>query len=298
MNSKVILQTDFPNLKLVKRGKVRDIYDVGEYFLIVSTDRLSAFDVIMQQGIPFKGKVLTRISQFWFDFSHGIIKNHLISANVNDFPPVCHEYRVELEGRSMLVKRAEVIPIECIIRGYISGSGWNDYKATGKISGIKLPKGLQESEELPEPIFTPSTKADIGTHDENISAVQAKKIAGAENIKKIKNAAMEIYKTAAAYALEKGIIIADTKMEFGLIDGNLILVDELLTPDSSRFWPVDKYQKGRAQESYDKQFVRDYLLSINFDKKPPAPILPDDIINKTSEKYLDVLFQLTGKALA
>ncbi len=298
MNSRVILQTDFPNLKLVKRGKVRDIYDVGEYFLIVSTDRLSAFDVIMQQGIPFKGKVLTRISQFWFDFSQGIIKNHLISANVNDFPSVCHEYSIELEGRSMLVKKAEVIPIECIIRGYISGSGWNDYKATGKISGIKLPEGLQESQELPEPIFTPSTKAEIGTHDENISADQAKKIAGEENINKIKNAAMEIYKTSSAYALEKGIIIADTKMEFGLIDGDLILVDELLTPDSSRFWPVDKYQKGRAQESYDKQFVRDYLLSINFDKKPPAPILPEDIINKTSEKYLDVLFKLTGKTLA
>ncbi len=298
MNSRVILQTDFPNLKLVKRGKVRDIYDVGDYFLIVSTDRLSAFDVIMQQGIPFKGKVLTRISQFWFDFSQGIIKNHLISASVDDFPPACHEYSVELEGRSMLVKKAEVIPIECIIRGYISGSGWNDYKATGRISGIKLPEGLQESEELPEPIFTPSTKAEIGTHDENISADEANKIAGEENINKVKNAAMNIYKTAAAYALEKGIIIADTKMEFGLIDGNLILVDELLTPDSSRFWPVDKYQKGRAQESYDKQFVRDYLLSINFDKKPPAPILPDDIINKTSEKYLDVLFKLTGETLA
>lgn len=297
MNSKVILQTDFPNLKLVKRGKVRDIYDVGEHFLIVSTDRLSAFDVIMQQGIPYKGKILTRISQFWFNFSKEIINNHLISVSVDDFPSACREYREDLEDRTMLVKKAEVIPIECIIRGYISGSGWIDYKSSGKISGIKLPDGLKESEKLPEPIFTPSTKAEIGTHDENISVKQAYEIAGEENVNKIKNTALQIYKSASAYALERGIIIADTKMEFGIIDDTIILIDELLTPDSSRFWPVKKYEKGKAQESYDKQFVRDYLISIKFNKKPPAPILPEEIITKTSEKYLDVLYKLTGKNL-
>ncbi len=297
MNSKVILQTDFPNLKLFKRGKVRDIYDVGEYYLIVSTDRLSAFDVILQQGIPYKGKVLTRISQFWFNFSKKMIRNHLISTSVDDFPPSCKEYREDLEDRTMLVKKAEVIPIECIVRGYISGSGWNDYQSSGKISGIKLPEGLKESEKLPEPIFTPSTKAEIGAHDENISTKQAYKIAGEENVNKIKNATLQIYKSASDYALERGIIIADTKMEFGIIDDNIILVDELLTPDSSRFWPVQKYEKGRAQESYDKQFVRDYLLSVKFNKKPPAPILPQEIITKTSEKYLDVLYKLTGKNL-
>jgi phosphoribosylaminoimidazole-succinocarboxamide synthase len=297
MNSKVILQTDFPKLKLVKRGKVRDIYDVGEHFLIVSTDRLSAFDVIMQQGIPYKGKILTGISEFWFKFSKGIIHNHLISTSADDFPAVCKEYREDLEGRTMLVKKADVIPIECIVRGYISGSGWNDYKSGGKISGIKLPDGLKESEKLPEPIFTPSTKAEIGTHDENISVQEAYNIAGEAIVTEIKNAALNIYKSASAYALDRGIIIADTKMEFGIIDGSIILVDELLTPDSSRFWPVKKYEKGRAQESYDKQFVRDYLLSIKFDKKPPAPILPEEIITKTSEKYLDVLYKLTGKNL-
>ncbi len=297
MKSNVILQTDFPGLKLVKRGKVRDIYDAGEYYLIVSTDRLSAFDVIMQQGIPYKGMVLTSISQFWFDFSRKIINNHLISTSVDDFPASCLEHREELRDRTMLVKKADVIPIECIVRGYISGSGWNDYKASGKISGIELPAGLKESEELPEPIFTPSTKAEIGTHDENISSDEAYEIAGEENVRKIKDAALQIYKSAAAYAREKGIIIADTKMEFGIIDGQIILVDELLTPDSSRFWPVEKYEKGRAQESYDKQFVRDYLLSINFNKRPPAPILPDAIIAKTSEKYLDVLYKLSGKTL-
>lgn len=298
MKSKVILQTNFPNLKLVKKGKVRDIYDAGEYFLIVSTDRLSAFDVIMQQGIPDKGKVLTRISQFWFDFSKDIIPNHLIATSVEDFPSLCKEYAEDLKDRTMMVRKAEVIPIECIVRGYISGSGWNDYKASGSISGIKLPQGLQESEKLPETIFTPSTKAEIGTHDENISMIEAYRIAGEDNVDRVREAALRIYESAAEYALEKGIIIADTKMEFGIIDGDVILVDELLTPDSSRFWPLEKYEKGRAQESYDKQFVRDYLLSIKFNKKPPAPVLPDEIINKTSEKYLDVLSKLTGETLS
>lgn len=297
MKNNVILETNFTKLKFVKRGKVRDIYDVGDCYLIVSTDRLSAFDVIMLQGIPGKGKVLTKISEFWFHFTKDIISNHLISTNVNDFPTECHQYKDELEGRSMLVKKAEVIPIESIVRGYISGSGWNDYKTTGKISGISLPAGLQESEKLPEPIFTPSTKAEIGTHDENISVEDAEKIADKEIINKMKNAALNVYKAASDYALKKGIIIADTKMEFGLIDNELILVDELLTPDSSRFWPSDLYQKGKAQQSYDKQFVRDYLLSINFNKQPPPPLLPDEIIEKTSEKYKEIYHLLTGKEL-
>jgi len=294
MQTKVILETNFPGLKLVKRGKVRDIYDVGEYYLIVSTDRLSAFDVIMAQGIPYKGKVLTKISEFWFNLTKEIIPNHLITTDVSKFPSECHQYKDDLEGRTMLVKKAEVIPIESIVRGYISGSGWNDYKQTGGISGIKLPAGLYESEKLPEPIFTPSTKAEIGTHDENISLEEAEKITDKETMSKIKNTALKIYKTVSEYALKKGIIIADTKMEFGIYKNDMIIVDELLTPDSSRFWPVESYEKGSAQQSFDKQFVRDYLLSIKFNKQPPPPELPEDIINKTSEKYLEIYSKLTG----
>ncbi len=298
MDSKIILQTNFPDLKLVKQGKVRDIYDVGEYFLIVSTDRLSAFDVIMAQGIPMKGKVLTQISEFWFNFTKSIIQNHIVATDVNEFPPECAAYKNDLEGRSMLVKKAKVLPIECIVRGYISGSGWNDYTKTGKVSGITLPSNLLESEKLPEPIFTPSTKAEVGIHDENIPAEEAEKIAGKEIFSKIKSAAIEIYKKAAEYALTKGIIIADTKMEFGIYNNDVILVDEVLTPDSSRFWPLSTYRKGRAQQSYDKQFVRDYLLSINFNKQPPPPVLPEDIINKTAEKYFEALFLITGKKIS
>ena len=298
MKTKVILQTDFPNLNLLKRGKVRDIYDVGEYFLIVSTDRLSAFDVIMSQGIPFKGKVLTKISEFWFNYTKDIVVNHLISTSVKDFPKECHEYSEDLEGRSMLVKKGEVIPIECIVRGYITGSGWNDYKKTGEISGIKLTEGLKESEKFPEAIFTPSTKAEVGIHDENISIKEAENLADKETLQKIKKYTLDVYTKAADYALTKGIIIADTKMEFGFYKNEIILVDELLTPDSSRFWPEDMYEVGKSQQSYDKQFVRDYLLSINFNKQPPPPVLPDDVIVKTSEKYLDVLFKLTGEKIS
>ncbi len=297
MNKKVLLQTDFPKLKLVKRGKVRDIYDAGENFLIVSTDRLSAFDVIMSQGIPYKGEVLTRISKFWFEYTKDVIPNHVISTEVKDYPSECAEYEEDLAGRSMLVKKAEVIPIECIVRGYISGSGWNDYKKTGKISGIDIPEGMTESEKFQYPLFTPSTKAEIGLHDENISLKEAEKIIDRAEIEKIKKAALNVYTKASEYALTKGIIIADTKMEFGIHNGSIILVDELLTPDSSRFWPVDKYEKGRAQESYDKQFVRDYLLSINFNKQPPPPHLPEEIIEKTSGKYLEVLNKLTGEKI-
>lgn len=297
MDNRVILTTDFPNIKLLKRGKVRDIYTVGDFYLIISTDRLSAFDVIMAQGIPFKGEVLTKISEFWFEHVKHIIPNHLVTTNVDEFPPECQQYKNELKGRSMLVKKAEVVPIECIVRGYISGSGWNDYKQTKEISGIKLPNGLVESEKFDEPLFTPSTKAEIGLHDENISFEQAEKIVGKETITKLKDLSLEIYKTASNYALTRGIIIADTKMEFGFHNGELILVDEVLTPDSSRFWPADNYQKGKSQESYDKQIVRDYLLSIKFNKQPPPPILPAYVVQKTSQKYLEVLEKLTGEKL-
>lgn len=297
MNKKVILNSDFPKLNLVKKGKVRDIYDLDDYYLIVSTDRLSAFDVIMNQGIPFKGIVLNTISEFWFNFTRDIIPNHLITTNVSEYPPICRDYSEELHGRSMIVKKAEVLPVEIIIRGYISGSGWKDYKETGMISGIKLKENLKESDKIDESIFTPSTKAEIGDHDENISEAEAEKIIGENNLKTIKSAAINIFKKAGEYALSKEIIIADTKMEFGILDGDIILVDELLTPDSSRFWPSEKYEPGRTQESFDKQFVRDYLLSINFNKQPPPPDLPDEIIQKTSQKYLEALKLLTGKSI-
>jgi len=297
MNTKVILNTNFSNLKLFAKGKVRDIYEVGDNLLLVSTDRISAFDVIMGQGIPYKGMVLTKISEFWFNYTKDVIPNHLITTDIDEYPNECKEYADDLRGRSMLVKKAKVVPIECIVRGYISGSGWKDYVATGEISGIKLDGGLLESEQFPEPIFTPSTKAEIGEHDENISAEQAMNITDENTFKILEEKTLEIYKKASEFALEKGIIIADTKMEFGYYNNHIILADELLTPDSSRFWPLDKYEKGRGQESYDKQFVRDYLLSVKFNKQPPPPELPDEIIYKTSEKYLDIYKKLTGKPI-
>ncbi|AFH49035.1 Phosphoribosylaminoimidazole-succinocarboxamide synthase [Ignavibacterium album JCM 16511] len=297
MHPKVILQTNFPGLKFLKRGKVRDIYEVGEYLLIVSTDRISAFDVIMNQGIPYKGMILTKISEFWFRFVEDIIPNHLITTNVDEFPFECKPYADALRGRSMLVKKTEVIPIESVVRGYITGSGMADYKVTGSICGIKLPEGLVESEKLSEPIFTPATKEELGSHDQNISEDEARKIAGDEVINFVKEKTIAVYKKAYEYALRKGIIIADTKMEFGKYNDEIILIDELLTPDSSRFWPADKYQKGRVQESFDKQFLRNYLISINFNKQPPAPDLPEEIIMKTSEKYLEALEKLTGQKI-
>lgn len=297
MHTEVLLESNFPELKLFKKGKVREIYDLGQYYLIVVSDRLSAFDVIMPQGIPYKGTVLNKISEFWFNYTKDIIQNHLVSTNVDDYPEVCHQYRNELQGRSMLVKKAEVIPIECIVRGYITGSGMNDYQKTGMVSGIKLPAGLVEAEQLPEPIFTPSTKADIGDHDENITNEKAMEIAGREVYEKIKDASIKIYKKAQEYASSRGIIIADTKMEFGIYDGEVILVDEVLTPDSSRFWPKDAYAKGKSQDSFDKQYLRDYLISVNFNKQPPAPELPEDVINETSSKYIEALYRLTGEKL-
>jgi phosphoribosylaminoimidazole-succinocarboxamide synthase len=297
MKNRILLQSDFPNLKLAKRGKVRDVYDIGDYYLIVSTDRLSAFDVIMDQGIPYKGMILNRISEFWFNFTKNITSNHLITSDINEYPAACKEYADDLAGRSMIVKKAEVIPIECIVRGYISGSGWNDYKKNGTISGIKLPAGMVESQKFPEALFTPSTKAEIGLHDENISLVEAESVTDKATLQKMKKSALAIYNAASDYALQKGIIIADTKMEFGIYKDEVILVDEVLTPDSSRFWPLDKYEPGRGQESYDKQYVRDYLISINFNKQPPPPQLPREVIQKTSEKYLDIFEKLTGEKL-
>jgi len=297
MKAEILLQTDYSDLQLVKRGKVRDIYNVGEYYLIVSTDRVSAFDVIMQQGIPYKGKVLNNLSRFWFNFSKNIIPNHCISTNVDDFPEICFKYRDQLSGRSMLVKKIKILPIECIVRGYISGSAWKDYQKNGSVSGIKLPRGLQKSEKLKEPVFTPSTKAEIGLHDENISLEQAESIAGKETLIKIKNAALEIYSKASEYALTRGIIMADTKMEFGYYNDELVIADELLTPDSSRFWSQENYITGSSQQSFDKQFLRDYLISINFNNQPPPPVLPEEIIIKTSEKYLEAYYKLTGKQL-
>jgi phosphoribosylaminoimidazole-succinocarboxamide synthase len=297
MNSNIITTTNFEDLKLFKRGKVRDIYDLGEYYLLISSDRISAFDVIMNEGIPDKGKVLNLISAFWFEYSKDLIDNHFVTLNVDEYPEECKKYASILDGRSMLVKKAELIPIECIVRGYISGSGWIDYQNTGKISGIELPSGLVESEKLPEPIFTPSTKAEIGDHDENIDEAKSVEIIGNETFQTIKNAALSIYKKASEYALTKGLIIADTKMEFGFYDGKIILIDELLTPDSSRFWPLDDYQKGRAQNSYDKQYVRDFLLSINFNKRPPAPTLPEDVILNTSKIYKEAIYKLSGSTI-
>ncbi len=297
MAANVVLQTDFQNLKLFKSGKVRDMYDLGDYYLMVSTDRLSAFDVIMNEGIPNKGKILTKISEFWFNHFKNEYENHVISTSVDEYPEECKEYGDILNGRSMLVKKAELIPIECIARGYITGSGLIDYQKTVAICGIKLREGLVESEKLDEPIFTPSTKAEIGDHDENITEDKAMSIVGREIYNSIKEKTINIYKKAYDFAYKSGIILADTKVEFGFYKGKIILIDEVLTPDSSRFWPKDNYEKGRTQNSYDKQYVRNYLLSVNFNKKPPAPTLPDEVIINTSKKYEEALFQITGKRL-
>jgi len=294
MTASPIYQTDFPTLKLVRRGKVRDLYDLGEHLLIVATDRLSAFDVVMPQPIPLKGKVLTQISNYWFSLVTDIIPNHLVATSVDDFPDECEKYRDVLRGRSVMVRKTKPLPIECVARGYVAGSGWNEYRVSGKICGIALPPGLRESDRIPRPIFTPATKAGEG-HDENISFERAAETAGKDVAEAARATTLKIYERASEIALDSGIIIADTKMEFGIEHGRMILIDELLTPDSSRFWPKSGYAPGRAQESYDKQFVRDYLLSINFDKKPPGPALPDDIIEKTSDLYRQALILITGR---
>lgn len=289
-----VSETNLEALNLIKRGKVRDIYDLGDYLLMVATDRISAFDVVMPNPIPEKGKILTQISLFWFEIMKPVLPNHVISANVDDYPEICRPYSDILRSRSMLVKKAEPLPIECIVRGYISGSGWNDYQMSGNVCGIKLPEGLKESDKLPEPVFTPSTKAESGLHDVNIDFEQTVEKIGKPLAEKVRTLSLEIYNKGADLAYNKGIIIADTKFEFGLLDDNLILIDEILTPDSSRFWPRSSYKPGGAQKSFDKQYLRDYLLSINWNKKPPAPSLPQNVINNTRNKYLEAFQKLTA----
>jgi phosphoribosylaminoimidazole-succinocarboxamide synthase len=294
--SRILLQTDFPELTLHARGKVRDLYSLNEQLLFVATDRISAFDYVLATGIPEKGRVLTQLSLFWFDFLKNVVKNHLVTAKVEEYPAPLKKYSDDLRGRSMLVTKAQMIDIECVARGYLSGSGWKEYQQTGAVCGIKLPAGLKESDKLPEPIFTPATKA-LSGHDENISIEEMAKRTGKELAEKLRDLTLKIYKTAADYAAGRGIIIADTKFEFGQTSQGLILADEVLTPDSSRFWPADKYQPGKAQESFDKQFVRDYLEAIKWNKQPPAPSLPEDVARKTSEKYIEAYRILAGREL-
>jgi phosphoribosylaminoimidazole-succinocarboxamide synthase len=294
MSSNTIFETDFPELQLIKRGKVRDIYDLNDKILLIASDRISAYDVIMPNPVPGKGKILTQISLFWFKIMENIVANHLISSKVEEYPESCKPYADVLNGRSMLVKKAKPLPIECVVRGYISGSGWKSYQESGEVCGIKLPAGLKESDQLAEPIFTPSTKEELGAHDINIDFNEAVNLIGADLAEKVKDLSLSIYKKGASLAAEKGIIIADTKFEFGMIDDQLILIDEVLTPDSSRFWPKQTYQPGGPQNSFDKQYLRDYLTSIKWDKSPPAPNLPDEVIQKTYQKYMEAMTSLTS----
>jgi phosphoribosylaminoimidazole-succinocarboxamide synthase len=293
----VLLRTDYPELELHASGKVRDVYNLdGGHLLFVATDRISAFDYVLATGIPHKGRVLTQISLFWFDFLKDIVPNHFVTADVNLYPSAIRQHADELRGRSMMVMRAEMFPVECVARGYLSGSGWKEYKATGTVCGIKLPAGLKESDQLPEPIFTPATKATTG-HDINISFEEMCKLVDPELSRQLRDITLHIYKKAADYARQRGIIIADTKFEFGQTAQGITLADEVLTPDSSRFWPADTYQPGKAQDSYDKQYVRDYLEEIRWNKQPPAPALPQNVALRTSEKYLGAYRQLTGREL-
>ena len=289
-----VSETNFEDLNLLKRGKVRDIYDLGENLLMVATDRISAFDVVMPDPIPDKGVILTQISLYWFEIMKPIIANHVISADVDAYPSACRPYAETLRGRSMLVKKTEPLPIECVVRGYISGSGWKSYQESSSVCGITLAPGLQESDQLPEPIFTPSTKEELGAHDINIDFEETVKRIGKERATQVRDLSLAIYKKGAEMADKKNIIIADTKFEFGLMGDDLILIDEVLTPDSSRFWPKETYRPGGAQQSFDKQYVRDHLISINYNRQPPGPRLPDDIIRNTRKKYLEALIQLSG----
>ncbi len=292
---KTVFETELPGLKLIRRGKVRDVYDAGKYLLMVATDRLSAFDVILPDPIPFKGAVLNALSNFWFKRTSPIIENHLVSDAPWTSDPGNAGFQAA-RGRSVLIKRAEPVMVEAVVRGYLAGSGWQEYRKSGTVCGIALPGGLREADRLPGPIFTPSTKAPQGTHDENISYERACEVAGKEMATRVRDASLALYRSAAAYALERGIIIADTKFEFGVFEGKLLVIDEMLTPDSSRFWPVDGYAPGSSPPSFDKQFVRDYLISINWDRKPPAPKLPAEIISRTSEKYREALARLAPEA--
>jgi phosphoribosylaminoimidazole-succinocarboxamide synthase len=292
----VVLETDLAPLNLRARGKVRDIYELDNSLLFIATDRISAFDCILASGIPCKGRVLTQTSLFWFDFLHDVIPSHVLSADIASYPDRLRPHLQLLEGRSMLVRKARMVDVECVARGYLSGSGWKEYKAQGTVCGIKLPSGLRESDRLPEPIFTPATKSHTG-HDENVSFDRIASLIGTELAARLRDLTLDIYQRASTYALERGLILADTKFEFGFIGDKLVLADEVLTPDSSRFWPADTYRPGGPQLSFDKQYVRDYLETLNWDKQPPAPALPDDVIRKTSEKYQEAYSRLTGHPL-
>jgi phosphoribosylaminoimidazole-succinocarboxamide synthase len=295
--SPVLTQSELLNLPLYAQGKVRDIYQVGEHLLFVASDRISAFDYILASAIPDKGKVLTQLSLFWFDFLRDVVSNHVVTAEVDGYPESLRPYANQLRGRSMIVRRAKMFPVECVVRGYIAGSGWKEYREKQSICGIRLPAGLRESEKLPEPVFTPATKS-VSGHDENISLNETSKLVGTEMANRLRDLSLRIYRKAAEYALTRGIIIADTKFEFGEINGEIILADEVLTPDSSRFWPAESYRPGGAQLSFDKQFVRDYLESIRWNKQPPAPALPPDIVHKTREKYVQAYRQLAQRELS
>ena len=290
-----VYETNLKGITFLNRGKVRDIYDLGETLLIVATDRISAFDVIMPNPIPGKGRILTEISRFWFEKTKSIIDNHVIATRVSDFPQILRSYEDILEARSMIVRKAEPLPVECIVRGYLSGSGWKSYKESGTICGIELPAGLTESARLPEPIFTPSTKEELGAHDINIGFEKAAALIGRDTAEKVRKTSIALYMRGVEIAEQRGIIIADTKFEFGLCNGELILIDEVLTPDSSRFWPKQTYRPGGPQKSFDKQYLRDYLLSIDWNKTPPAPELPQEVIDNTLQKYTDALNRLTAK---
>lgn len=297
MSQTVLFETDFPELKLQSRGKVRDIYDLDDSLLIVATDRISAFDVVMRTPIPDKGKVLTQLSEFWLDFLGDVVEHHLIGTDVRQYPQVCKPYAEQLAGRSMRVKKAQPLPVECIVRGYLVGSGWKDYQKTGELCGIQLPADMQEAQKLPHPIFTPSTKAELGAHDENISFSDMSSRVGEEIASKVKEISVEIYAKASSYAEKRGIILADTKFEYGLMDGRLLLIDEVLTPDSSRFWPADRYKVGGSPESYDKQYLRDYLVQSGWKVSDPAPELPSAVVENTRSRYLEALERLSGRKL-
>jgi phosphoribosylaminoimidazole-succinocarboxamide synthase len=297
MSDAVVMTTNIEGLPAPRRGKVRDIYETADYLLIVATDRVSAFDVVLHEGIPGKGRVLTQVSRFWFNHLAHIIPNHLISVNVDDFPAVCHPYREVLDGRAMLVKKAQPLPVECIVRGYLAGSGWQEYRATKSVCGIALPSGLRESERLPEPIFTPSTKAPEGQHDENISFAEVERLIGPQLAAQVRDASLALYKAAHTFAEKKGFFLADTKFEFGQRDGQLLLIDEAFTPDSSRFWRAETYQPGAPQDSYDKQIIRNYLIELKWDRRPPAPHLPPDIIAQAAARYREIASHLMGEQL-
>jgi phosphoribosylaminoimidazole-succinocarboxamide synthase len=289
-----VTQTNFANLQLLHRGKVRDLYEVEEHLLMVASDRISAFDVVMDDPIPNKGAILTKLSLFWFEYLKDIVPNHLITANVEEYPAVCGPYLEQLAGRSLLVKKAKPLPVECIVRGYLSGSFWEAYKKDSTVCGVALPAGMRESDKFPEPLFTPSTKAALGLHDENISLAEMEKMVGKEQTARIKDICLRLYEKAADYARGRGIIIADTKFELGIYNGEILLIDEVLTPDSSRFWPLDQYRPGAGQPSFDKQFLRDYLSTLNWGKNPPPPRLPEEIIEKTASRYREALLKITG----